>query len=60
MLITEAVVYNSASFPDCARYLGDLYSRRVNRGALGTPDGTGSPGAPAGAATPGAAMPYPR
>lgn len=60
VLITEAVVYNSASFPDCARYLGDLYSRRVNRGALGTPDGTGSPGAPAGAATPGAAMPYPR
>jgi hypothetical protein len=54
------VVYNPASFPDCARYLGDLYSRRVNRGALATPDGTGSPGAPAGAATPGAAMPYPR
>jgi len=56
VLITEAVVYNPASFPDCARYLGDLYSRRVYRGAPGAPDSTGTPGG----ATPGAAMPYPR
>jgi hypothetical protein len=60
VLITEAVVSNPASFPDCSRYLGDLYSRRVYGGAVGAPDRTGSPGAPAGAATPGAAMPYPR
>ena len=60
VLITEAVVTNPASFPDCARYLGDLYSRRVYGGAGGGPDSAGTPGAPAGAATPGAAMPYPR
>jgi hypothetical protein len=60
VLITEAVVYNPSSFPDCASYLGDLYYRRVNSRAAGVPDGTGSLGAPAGTATPGAAMPYPR
>lgn len=60
VLITEAVVYNPTAFPDCARYLGDLYYRRVNKGAVAAPDGTGAAGASAGAATPGAAMPYPR
>ncbi len=60
VLITEAVVYSPSSFPDCSRYLGDLYYRRVYGGAVGAPDSTGAPGAPAGAATPGAAMPYPR
>jgi len=60
VMITEAVVYNPASFPDCARYLGDLHYRRVYGGAVGAPDSTGAPGTPAGAATPGAAMPYPR
>jgi hypothetical protein len=60
VVITEAVVYNPSSFPDCARYLGDLYYRRVNSRAVGAPDSTGSPGAPAGTVTPGAAMPYPR
>jgi hypothetical protein len=56
VMITEAVVDNPASYPDCARYLGDLYSRRVYGGAPGAPDSTGAPGA----ATPGTAMPFPR
>jgi len=60
VMITEAVVDNPASYPDCARYLGDLYSRRVYRSAVGAPDSTGAPTAPTGAATPGTAMPYPR
>jgi hypothetical protein len=60
VLITEAVVYNPTAFPDCARYLGDLYSRRVYGGAVAAPDSAGAAGAPAGAATPGAAMPFPR
>ncbi|MCS5691063.1 penicillin amidase [Cyanobium sp. FGCU-6] len=29
VMITEAVVQNPGSYPDCGRYLGDLYSRRV-------------------------------
>ncbi|MCX5949626.1 MAG: penicillin amidase [Cyanobacteria bacterium] len=60
VMITEAVVDNPASYPDCARYLGDLYSRRVYGGAVGAPDSTGAPGAPTVATTPGTAMPYPR
>lgn len=27
VMITEAVVENSGSFPDCGRYLGDLFSK---------------------------------
>jgi hypothetical protein len=29
VMITEAVVQNSGSYPDCGRYLGDLYTRRM-------------------------------
>jgi hypothetical protein len=29
VMITEAVVQNPGSFPDCGRYLGDLYNKRV-------------------------------
>jgi hypothetical protein len=29
VMITEAVVQNPASYPDCGRYLGDLYTRRI-------------------------------
>ena len=29
VMITEAVVQNPTTFPECGRYLGDLYSRRV-------------------------------
>jgi hypothetical protein len=60
VMITEAVVDNPTTYPDCARYLGDLHYRRVYGGAVSAPDSTGAPGAPAGAAAPGAAMPYPR
>ena len=28
VMITEAVVQNPTSYPDCGRYLGDLYTRR--------------------------------
>ena len=29
VMITEAVVQNPGSYPDCGRYLGDLYTRRM-------------------------------
>ncbi len=29
VMITEAVVQNPTTFPDCGRYLGDLYSHRI-------------------------------
>ena len=50
VMITEAVVQNPAAFPDCGRYLGDLYNRRVqgSAGVDGSMPPTGSP-APAGA-----------
>ncbi|MEB3271853.1 MAG: DUF6554 family protein [Synechococcus sp.] len=30
VMITEAVVQSPGSFPDCGRYLGDLYTRRMH------------------------------
>ncbi len=60
VMITEAVVDNPASYPDCARYLGDLHYRRVYGGAVSAPDAAGSPAAPAGTVSPAGAMPYPR
>ena len=30
VMITEAVVQNPNTFPDCGRYLGDLYNTRVS------------------------------
>jgi hypothetical protein len=50
VMITEAVVQNPTAFPDCGRYLGDLYNRRVQGSASvdGSMPPTGSP-APAGA-----------
>lgn len=50
VMITEAVVQNPTGFPDCGRYLGDLYNRRVqgNASVDGSTPPTGSP-APAGA-----------
>jgi hypothetical protein len=51
VMITEAVVQNPASFPDCGRYLGDLYSRRVQEGsAAGANGSTGPTGSPSSAA----------
>jgi hypothetical protein len=29
VMITEAVVQNPANYPDCGRFIGDLYSRRI-------------------------------
>jgi hypothetical protein len=60
VMITEAVVDNPASYPDCARYLGDLHYRRVYGNAGSAPDAAGSPAAPAGATSPAGSMPYPR
>lgn len=43
VMITEAVVQNPNNFPDCGRFLGDLYNRRVQGSA-----GSESSPAPAG------------
>jgi hypothetical protein len=41
VMITEAVVQNPNSYPDCGRYLGDLYTRRrtvvTTQGAAAAP-----------------------
>lgn len=54
VMITEAVVQNPTAFPECGRYLGDLYNRRAQGSASvdGSAPPTGSP-APAGAMTRG-------
>ena len=31
VMITEAVVQNPSSFPDCGKYLGDLYASAVQQ-----------------------------
>ncbi len=46
VMITEAVVQNPTTFPDCGRYLGDLYSHRIQGTAA-------APEAPAPAASGG-------
>jgi len=33
VMITEAVVQSPGNFPDCGRYLGDLYNRRIQEGS---------------------------
>ena len=48
VMITEAVVQNPNSFPDCGRYLGDLYTRR--RTVVITPGAAAAPAAAAPAA----------
>jgi hypothetical protein len=35
VMITEAVVNNPGTYPDCGRYLGDLYKRRKDASAAG-------------------------
>jgi malate/lactate dehydrogenase len=52
VMITEAVVQNPNAFPDCGRYLGDLYTRR--RTVVITPSATAAPAAAAPA--PGTAV----
>ena len=55
VMITEAVVQNPTTFPECGRYLGDLYSRRVtsSTGATeaSTPAASGSGNAGTGGQT---------
>ncbi|MCS5700906.1 penicillin amidase [Cyanobium sp. FGCU-52] len=41
VMITEAVVQNPGNYPDCGRYLGDLYSRRVRM--VANPPSSGDP-----------------
>lgn len=42
VMITEAVVQNPNTFPNCGRYLGDLYSARVS-GVRDTPPASEGP-----------------
>lgn len=55
VMITEAVVQNPNTYPDCGRYLGDLYTRRrtvvLSSGAY--PPGTAPTGSAPAAAMPG-------
>lgn len=54
VMITEAVVNNPGTYPDCGRYLGDLY-RRSSTGAPGNAEA--APSAPAaGRAETGSSM----
>lgn len=49
VMITEAVVQNPNAFPNCGRYMGDLYSTRV-RASGDAPAPTAEPAAGAGRA----------
>jgi hypothetical protein len=40
VMITEAVVQNPSTFPDCGRFLGDLYAPRSGSGTALTPGPT--------------------
>jgi hypothetical protein len=44
VMVTEAVVQNPNTFPNCGRYLGDLYSTRVPATSSGDPAPAGSEG----------------
>ncbi len=37
VMITEAVVQNPSTFPDCGRFLGDLYAPRTGGSTASTP-----------------------
>jgi hypothetical protein len=50
VMITEAVVKNPAEFPDCGRYLGDLFRQPETSGTSQT-SGSGQTTAPAGGTT---------
>jgi len=43
VMITEAVVQSPGSFPDCGRYLGDLYTRRMHTDTSAAPGDAPSP-----------------
>jgi hypothetical protein len=55
-MITEAVVQNPGTYPDCGRYLGDLYTRRRTV-VMTSPSGAANPGLSTGSAAAGAAVP---
>jgi hypothetical protein len=38
VMITEAVVQNPGTYPDCGRYLGDLYAPRTTGGTASSPE----------------------
>ena len=40
MLITETVVEDPGTYPECGRYLGDLYKRNHSSGPLPTAQGS--------------------
>ena len=50
VMITEAVVKNPAEFPDCGRYLGDLF-RQPETSGTSPSSGSGQTSAPAGGTT---------
>ncbi|MBM5801290.1 MAG: penicillin amidase [Cyanobacteria bacterium M_surface_10_m2_119] len=50
VMITEAVVKNPAEFPDCGRYLGDLFRQPESSGTSPS-SGSGQTSAPAGGTT---------
>jgi hypothetical protein len=53
-MITEAVVNNPGSYPDCGKYLGDLYTNTVNRqkqAAEGSSTGTTTAASGSGSTT---------
>jgi hypothetical protein len=51
VMITEAVVQNPTTFPDCGRYLGDLYNRRVQTTEASAPAVSGGGNAGTGVQT---------
>jgi len=50
VMITEAVVQNPTTYPDCGRYIGDLYARRARGSAAPAPAATTESGASGGQA----------
>ena len=59
VMITEAVVQNPGSFPDCGKYLGDLYANAAQQqqepaptsGTGGSPDGSSTTAPASGGST---------
>jgi len=48
VMITEAVVQNPGSFPDCGKYLGSLYEKTAARdAAAAAPTPSSTPAKPA-------------
>jgi len=54
VMITEAVVQNPGSYPDCGKYLGDLFQKAASRDAAAAAAAAGTPGSNPAAAAPAA------